>query len=303
MKKIAIQFFGHLRTFEKTHKSFFKNVIIPNIKDGYEIDIFIHTWTEKDHSTISFRNPNGEEYKDSKLSDDDKKLVQKIYNPKKILYENQLCCDEIIFFEKLYNSKKSFKGVLNTVYTKYKTSDIRMEYEKDSGIKYDWVIVTRPDIEFFTPFRINDILEAYSKTGCNMPENGLFYATKIFARAKVNDLRFIGGSDLIYFGRPQNISKATNLYNDWMNTNKGKSLYNEDDFFSFEFWFINYWVKQGLLPIAIEYATIKDFFPKFNKVRWSFYNIKEKIQKNSLAALKYILPYNFIIWLQNKYNK
>lgn len=303
MKKIAVQFFGHLRTFEKTYQSFLKNVIVPNINDGYEIDIFIHTWTEKDHSTISFRNPNGEEYKGSKLSATDKEHVQKIYNPKKIVYENQLICDDAIFFEKLYNTKKSFKGVLNTVYTKNKSSDLRMEYEKDSGIKYDWVIVTRPDIEFFTPFRINDILGVYSKTECNIPEKGLFYATKIFARAKVNDLRFIGGSDLIYFGRPENINKATSLYTDWKNTNNCKSLYNENDFFSFEFWFINYWIKQGLLPIAIEYVTIKDFFPKFNKTRWSLCNIKIKIIKSTFIMLKYILPYNFIIWLQNKHDK
>jgi hypothetical protein len=301
MKRIAIQFFGHLRTFEKTHKSFFKNVVASNIKDGYEVDLFIHTWTEKDHSTISHRNPNGEEYRGSKLSDKDVELVQKIYNPKKILYENQLGCEDNTFIEKLYKTKKSYKGVLNTVYTKYKSSFIRNEYEKNVDVKYDWVIVTRPDIEFFTPFRVDEILDDYYRLGHKIPENGVFYATKIFARAKINDLKFIGGSDLVYFGKPENIDKATNLYQAWKNNNNCEKLYDGENFFSFEYWFINYWIKQGLLPIAINYVTTIDFFPKFNSTKFNFSNIIKKTKKSLFNFLKNILPYNFIIWLQNKY--
>lgn len=301
MKKIAIQFFGHLRTFEKTNKSFFKNVVLPNVKDGYEVDIFIHTWTEKDHSTISYRNPNGEEYKGSKLSFKDRELVERIYKPKKILYERQLDCEDSTFIEKLYKTKKSYKGVLNTVYTKYKSSFIRRDYEQNSGARYDWVIVTRPDIEFFTPFKIDFILREYHNLGHEMPKNGLFYATKIFARANVDDLKFIGGSDLIYFGKPENIDKATNLYQHWNDYNNCKTLYEEGSFFSFEFWFINYWINQGLLPIAINYITTIDFFPKFNSTKLSFSNFIKKIKKTIFNILKYILPYNLIVWLQNKY--
>lgn len=301
MKRIAIQFFGHLRTYEKTYKSFFKHVVTPNVKDGYEVDIFIHTWTEKDHSTISHRNPNGEKYRGSELTNKDKELVNKIYSPKKILYENQLDCEERIFFEKLYNTKKSFKGVLNMVYTKYKSSSIRSEYENNSGIEYDWVLVTRPDIEFFSPFRIEDILQDYHRLGHSVPENGLFYATKIFARAKVDDLKFIGGSDLVYFGKPKNIDKATNLYKTWQKANNFKDLYDIDNFFSFEFWFINYWIGQGLLPVAINYVTAIDFFPLFNQTKLNISNFKRKAKKTLFNISKYILPYNFIIWLQHRY--
>lgn len=301
MKKIAIQFFGHLRTFEKTYKSFFKNVVLPNMKDGYEVDIFIHTWTEKDHSTVSFRNPNGKEYRGSKLSYKDRELAEKIYKPKKVIYENQLDCKDNIFIEKLYKTKKSYKGVLNMVYTKYKSSFIRREYEQDKGIKYDWVIVTRPDIEFFTPFRIDYILKDYQNLDNKIPENSLFYATKIFARANVSDLKFVGGSDLIYFGRPKSIDKATSLYKSWRDYNDCQTLYDEDNFFAFEFWFINYWINQGIAPIAINYVTAIDFFPKFNTLRPSFSDCIKKIKKMSLNILKYILPYNFVILLKNKY--
>ena len=56
-KKIAVQMFGHLRTFEHTYKSFFENLINPNKEDGYEIDIFIHTW-DKLEANATYHNLN-----------------------------------------------------------------------------------------------------------------------------------------------------------------------------------------------------------------------------------------------------
>lgn len=52
-KHIAIQLFGHLRTYEKLAPYFIKNVVNENALDGYKIDIFIHTWDELDHNTIN----------------------------------------------------------------------------------------------------------------------------------------------------------------------------------------------------------------------------------------------------------
>lgn len=301
MKRIAVQFFGHLRTYEKTYKSFLKNIVAANQKDGYEVDIFLHTWTEKDHTTISFRNPNGEELLNSKLNENDREMVQSIYHPKKILFEDQIKCEEKIFFEKLYNSKKSFKGVLNMTYSIYRVNELRKEYEENLESRYDWIIVTRPDIEFFTPFRIDDFLDAYNKSNQAVPKNAMFYATKIFARAKVNDLKFVGGSDLIYFSTPENMNKATELYKTWQSKNNFSDIYDKDQFFSFEFWFINYWKNQNLFPIAIDYVTIRDFFPKFNKTKLTMSNCKDKIKKKIFYFLQFILPYNFIVWFKNKY--
>ncbi|EAH8792481.1 hypothetical protein EWP86_09760 [Campylobacter jejuni] len=39
-KRLAIQLYGHVRTFEYTSKNFFKNIVNPNLKDGYKVDIF-----------------------------------------------------------------------------------------------------------------------------------------------------------------------------------------------------------------------------------------------------------------------
>ncbi len=300
MKRIAIQFFGHLRTFDKTYKSFFKNVVKPNIKDGYEIDIFIHTWTEREHSTVSFRNPRGEDFVNSNLTEELINKAKEVYKAKVFLIEDQINLEDKFFHEKLFNSKKSLKGVVNMTYTIYKSNFIRQVYEKENNIKYDWIVVTRPDIEFLSSFRIDSLLEDYNKRNINIPINNIFYATKIFARAKVNDTIFLGGSDLLYFGRPESISKATSIYKTWTEYNNCLEIMDYEDFYSFESWLIKYWEKQSLEPIQVEYVTIQDFYPKFNKIKISISNMLPKLRKSLFFVLKYILPYNFIVWLQNK---
>lgn len=302
MKRIAIQFFGHLRTFDETYKSFLKNVVSPNAKNGYQVDVFIHTWTERDHSTVSFRNQNGEEINNNLLTKDLINKVEEEYKPKVFIIDNQIDCKDKIFFEKLYNSKKSLKGVVNMTYTIYKSSHARHIYEKEKQIEYEWVIVTRPDIEFLSPFVIDELFKIYKDKNINIPSNSIFYATKIFARAKVNDSRFVGGSDLIYLGRPQDINKATNLFEYWKKENNYSDIIWYEDFYSPESWLIKYWEKQNLKPIEIDYVTNRDFYPRFNNTKLSFNNFFLKSKKNIFNILKYILPYYLIVWFMKQNN-
>ena len=295
MKRIAIQFFGHLRTFDKTYESFLKNVISVNIVDGYQIDVFIHTWTERSHSTVSFRNPNGESVSNSLLTKDLIEKAKKIYQPKIFLIDDQIDCQDHIFYERLYKSKKSLKGVINMTYTIHRSSYARHVYERERQIKYDWVIVTRPDIEFLSPLRLDELLKVYIDNDVAIPVNSIFYATKIFARAKINDVRFVGGSDLIYFGKPEDIDKATNLYDYWLKENGCSDLIWYEDFYSPESWLIRYWERQKLKPVEIDYVTNRDFYPKFNGTKLSFKNLFFKLKKIFFDVIKYILPYKLIV--------
>ena len=79
---IAIQLFGHLRTFEQASSSFLQNVVEVNKADGHDVDIFIHTWDELDHSTVNYRNPNGECLTDTRLLDSEFEIAQRLYRPK-----------------------------------------------------------------------------------------------------------------------------------------------------------------------------------------------------------------------------
>ena len=176
MKRIAIQLFGHLRTFEKTYPYFFQNVVLPQKKAGYEIDIYIHTWNELDHKTINYRNEAGESLAHREFSEEIIQKVKEIYSPKKILITPQQKCKEVIIIEKLGHFKRSNLGCLNMAYSLYQSSKIRQETQ----IKYDWVIVTRPDILFKKELSIDKLLGLYQEFHFDIPKNALFYAHNPF---------------------------------------------------------------------------------------------------------------------------
>lgn len=287
-KKIAIQLFGHLRSFRKTAQSLFSYIIKPQLENGYEVDIFIHTWNETDHSTITWHNQNGEQrgrLVDDKVLDE----VKRIYKPKKILVEKQIDVPEFIITEKIAGVPRSFKGVVNVAYTKYMASKLRREYAHENNIEYDWVIVTRPDIIFHQPFIIDEFLHVYDEYKWQIPQNGLFFGYNFFARGNVEDKHMIGGSDIIFFGNANTIDKATSCYEEI----KAGIITPENiskDFYCFEVFWYNYWQKMQLEPIRIKYLQ----FSSFNIVRnEEEYNIalkrckneKEKVDAIKISAL------------------
>ena len=70
--RIAIYLYGHMRTYKNTYKKFLENIVNPNIKDGWKIDIFIHTW-----DIFSITDPNVWHAKQNLFPTlDNKKLTQ-----------------------------------------------------------------------------------------------------------------------------------------------------------------------------------------------------------------------------------
>lgn len=256
-KNIAVQLFGHLRSYKRTYKSFLKNIVEANIKNGYNIDIFIHTWNETDHSSITWHNWNGEK-RGVIVNDTTLKQIKKIYNPKKILVSKQIELQDSIITEKIGKVPRAYKGVVNVAYTKYMSSELRKEYSKENNIKYDYIIVTRPDILFHSSFVIDDFLRIYQVYNWQIPQNGIFYGHNHFARGLVEDKYMIGGSDIIFFGSEYSIDKATNLYlkikNNALDIDKIKN-----NFYCFEYFWYKHWLSQGLEPIKLKYFQFSDY--------------------------------------------
>lgn len=276
-KKIAIQLFGHLRTFEFTFETFKKNVLEPNIEDGYEIDIFIHTWNEIDHKTINYRNQNEKVLTSEALPQKYIDKVYELYNPKKLLIEPQRDVDEYIISEKIGGFKRSIKGCLNMAYTLYKSSELRRNYALENKINYDFVIVTRPDIYFKKPFRIEGFLSVHKQLNLPAPvEKGLFYAFNPFGRGNgIEEPQMITGSDLIYFAHPENMDKATSLYENF------DENIDVNNFYCMEHWWAEYWKKQGLAPYPIKYRHVPEFEVIQNE------EAKKKLYRdNTIAAPK-----------------
>lgn len=254
VKRIAIQLFGHLRTFEYTFESFKKCLLEENMLDKYQVDIFIHTWDELDHSTINYRNLDGKSLTNKLLTDELISLVNKLYQPKKIAIESQLDCNDEVLIEKIGRFPRAKKGCLNNSYSIYMVNKLRHTFQKEENIEYDWVVVTRPDILFKSPFRIDDIIHCYANFGFEIPKNVIFHGFNPFGRGNmVEDPQFLAGSDLIFFGKPEDIDKSSSLY---LEFDLNISI---DHFYCMEVWWADFWKKKGLSSYPINYKHGPDF--------------------------------------------
>ena len=153
--KIALQLFGHMRTFDKCYDSLFENFL-----SLYDVDIFIHTWDTIDHNSKSWHNaPKVEKIYDDKL--DFEKIVRKIYKPKVIKIEHQNLFSE----EGLYGTGErkniSNAGLRYMHYSKYSCNKLRMEYQRQNSLSYDYVVVTRPDILLNEPLKLDEFKKEF----------------------------------------------------------------------------------------------------------------------------------------------
>ena len=190
MKRIAVYLYGHMRTYKQTYKSFLDNIIYPNIKDGYMVDIFIHTWdvfNVTDSNAWHAKQNLFPTLSNKPLTKEDMNEVINIYNPKKIVFEKD-------------NGKQAQR------YHKIRAvNQLRLEYEKENNIKYDFFLTTRPDIYFLKPFRLNEYLNFYathpSFQDKQLPDKFNFVGCWHF-RYPLNfivmDPRFLNESDLFW---------------------------------------------------------------------------------------------------------
>ncbi|ENU8482946.1 hypothetical protein ACE25Y_000311 [Campylobacter jejuni] len=186
-KKLAIHFFGFMRTFRDTYNNFKLNILDINSQD-YEIDIFIHTWdkynsvdTSKEqfnlwHQEIDYYPTMNEK----KISSQDQKDIIDLYQPKKILIE------------------KLEKGVYGYPITLNKVSNLRTTYEKEKGFKYDALLYTRCDIMFKNPIRILGYID-YWKNNPTLDTKIIWCGHSSFSRMAIADPRIVTECDIFWF--------------------------------------------------------------------------------------------------------
>ncbi|HEH4542739.1 TPA: hypothetical protein SG327_001876, partial [Campylobacter jejuni] len=51
-----------------------------------------------------------------------------------------------------------------------KVNSLKLDYEKECGVKYDYHLYTRPDIMFFKPLRLDEYIKVYNPV--RKPQNG-----------------------------------------------------------------------------------------------------------------------------------
>lgn len=184
--KIAIQFFGHLRTFELCYKS-----IICNVLSHYDCDVFMHTWDTLDHSTVTWHN--SKIHSDVNVNSLKEKIID-IYKLKKILIEHQNIEDKGYVYA--HDKKISLFGLESMIYSMQQVNNIRIKYQKDNNVKYDVVLFIRPDVILKKVLDIKNI------------NNNTLY-TCGFVKTKQDHFGFknITATDVLFWGSEQIINK------------------------------------------------------------------------------------------------
>lgn len=142
MKKIAIQYFGHLRTFEQCFPSQQQYLL-----KYYQCDLFIHTWDKLDHTA-----PVAYDKTAQSTQEIDASLYQKIvmlYQPKTILIQTQSSMEQLLNNEEMQlpqHQKETIYRARNMLYSMIQVNESRIKYEKTHNQHYDFIIFLRPDI-------------------------------------------------------------------------------------------------------------------------------------------------------------
>lgn len=257
--KIAVQFFGHLRTFEECANSIKKNLL-----SLYDCDVFIHSWNKITHSEgdITYKN----------LYDIDDKILKKIeylYEPKLIQIDEQKQFTNNVDLK--YNSPNkrmdgkiiSNAGLKSMYFSKSEVNKLRQNYQNDNGVTYDYVIMIRPDIKLLSPLNLHNIFQQIETTKMT----GRFCLVNIKDRTE-NDIIGNMMSDIVYFSTPKIMDNII-------------STITELDYLAIGDNFLNY---ETLLNNALETKGITNYFLRyFYDKDWQIIRLKKNISKNFIV--------------------
>lgn len=275
--KIAVQFYGHLRTFEKCAQS-----IRTQLLDIHNCDVFIHTWSETEHRTQTWHNQKS---KISPVNDTTISKIQKLYLPKKICIEQQKVPLNDVLIPCLHNPKKfqiSLSGLNFMLYSQQKVNDLRKKYQQKNKVKYDLVIMLRPDIMLNTPLP----LEAIQKQHILNQNKNIRYAIARFLENKDFPIVCNNASDILYFSTPDIMDNIVDCL-EKINFKKNKNA-----FWNPETFIDDTLSQNGIYSKYLTYTYNKDW--KILRPRHWEFNRKKII---SLRIRKNILSLKFLSFL------
>ena len=154
---IAICLAGFLRKNEITSSNLFRNVIDFNRFNGHTVDVFVSTYNLSDSvNTFSHKQLNNTiiptqvteadiktKYSPKSLTIEDYDRVKHLFNIKKFLPNIDLST----IHPDIHDGNGSLFG-LSMHYKRESVNNLRKQYEKENGIKYDLIMLCRPDILF-----------------------------------------------------------------------------------------------------------------------------------------------------------
>ena len=207
--KVAVQFFGHLRTYVRCAKSIKKHLL-----DLYDCDVFVHTWTELDclHSTLRCAaNKKRETHAERALTENDVKRVHQLFSPKVLEISNpkdvNASSDERYIPCLINRNRKEFStyGVSRMIYSKMRVNTLRKNYQEEHGKRYDYVIMLRADVRLNKDFILEQLHKEIQQA--SLPP-ARYYAINPGSSPMIGDLM----SDIIYMGSPDIIDRTLEVW-------------------------------------------------------------------------------------------
>jgi len=205
--KIAIQIFGHLRTFEQCAPTLKENLL-----DRHpDHDVFLHTWDRIEYETVTHHE------RFCMPSPVDEQTIASIhthYQPKRIAIEPQRPREmgELTFA----NGKRiDISGIRYMFTSMQRANQLRERYSSETGARYDVVVMVRPDIALYRPLDIAAFL-AYSRPPTLPTDETTRTRYAAFGPSPLilNDFRGLPATDLLFFARPDVMTRVLKLADD-----------------------------------------------------------------------------------------
>ena len=150
--KIAVCFFGHLRTFKRCATYIKKNLL-----NHYDCDLFMHTWSEYNHNTKTWHDNK------SIAGIVTKEKILSVYKDiKDIIIEKQIVEDLGNITITSDNKIISLFGIKSMYHSMLTSYNLCEQYAKNNNIEYDFILMIRPDIVLSDSFNIEKYISILS---------------------------------------------------------------------------------------------------------------------------------------------
>lgn len=187
--KVALHFYGHLRTFKDCMPS-----VVERIIKSHNCDVFMHTWDEYERSTDSWHIS---EILCEKVKSTDIEFIKDLFPNLYFLIENQ------------NNIDKSEKRGLLRAHESLRKSLLLRNHNIHGN--YDIVIITRPDILFNKDIDVETLSELVKD---KYFENRLIQASYNYPTSSLWMNDSYGGRECLMFGNQNSINKLAKMESD-----------------------------------------------------------------------------------------
>ncbi len=195
--KIAVCFFGHLRSYQKCAPFLRRNFL-----KYYDCDLFMHTWSTLDHNTQTWHK-----LKKAEGNTRREDIIRAYGNLKNIEIEEQKPKDLGVIRIKGDHTDKETKmslfGIGAVLHSMRESLRGCEEYAAENKVKYDYILFVRPDIWLKKPLRIDKILK-------DMPSkkiaNGFFAFANPMGLLPTAGFKSMSGVDLLFFATPKTMA-------------------------------------------------------------------------------------------------